>query len=291
MLDADAAALRPFEILPPDRPPSGLIVASPHSGALYPEAFLAASRLDRLNLRKSEDCFVNELFAAAPAAGAPLIHALFPRAYIDLNREPWELDPAMFEDALPDFVNRNSARVAAGLGTVARVVADGEPIYRGKLRFAEAAERVERLYRPYHAALEAMVAETVACHGVCLLLDAHSMPSLGARGEPVGRRADIILGDRIGTSCDPSVTRTAERVLRQQGYTVGLNAPYAGGFTTRHYGRPAAGRHCLQIELNRALYMDERSLAKKSYFGTLQADMTLLIEALAALPQTLKRPG
>lgn len=285
----DSVALPPpFEIVPAAAPRRALVVASPHSGACYSEDFLAAARLDPRTLRKSEDCFVDEIFAAAPAEGAPLLKALFPRAYVDPNREPYELDPAMFEDDLPDFVNRASPRVAVGLGTIARVVADGENIYRRKLRFAEAEARIETLYRPYHAALEGLVAETVARFGTCVLVDAHSMPSGSAKGETPRSRVDVVLGDRLGSSCHPAVTRTAERVLRQRGYAVALNTPYAGGFTTRHYGRPEISRHCLQVEINRALYVDEKTLERKPFLAQLKEDMTELMHALGyLLPEML----
>jgi N-formylglutamate amidohydrolase len=278
-------APQPFEILMPTAPRRPLVVASPHSGDHYPAEFLAASRLDALTLRKSEDCFVDDICALAPSLGAPLLRALFPRAFVDCNREPWELDPLMFEDALPDFVNCQSPRVAVGLGTIARLVADGEAIYRRKLRFAEAEARIETFYRPYHVALGALIDETVGQFGACILVDAHSMPSIGAGPGPARarRRVDIVLGDRMGSACHPLVIETAERVLRDQGYQVIRNTPYAGGFTTRYYGRPADGRHALQIELNRALYMDEGRLERKPYLATLRADIGLVIDALGAI--------
>ncbi len=289
VMDALPPCSAAFEILAPVQQLLPLVVASPHSGARYPDDLIAASRLDPIALRKSEDCFVHLIFADAPALGVPLLHALFPRAYIDPNREPYELDPVMFEDKLPPFVNCHSPRVAVGLGTIARVVADGEPIYRRKLRFAEAEHRIEQLYRPYHAALEQLIAATMADFGGCLLIDAHSMPSTSTRAEAGRRRVDMVLGDRLGTSCHPAVTRAAEACLKAQGYSVALNMPYAGGFTTRHYGRPDDGRHCLQIELNRALYMDERTLAPKPYLDRLRGDMAALIEALGRLtPEQLK---
>ena len=275
----------PFEIMMPTAARRPLVVASPHSGDYYPSEFLAASRLDPLTLRKSEDCFVDEICGLAPELGAPLLRALFPRAFVDCNREPWELDPLMFEDALPDFVNHSSPRVAVGLGTIARLVADGQPIYRRKLRFAEAESRIAMLYRPYHAALGDLIDETVAAFGACVLLDAHSMPSVGTGPGPARgrRRVDVVLGDRMGTACHPLVIETAEQVLRDQGYQVIRNTPYAGGFTTRYYGRPAEGRHALQIELNRALYMDEARLARKPFLATLRQDIGLVMAALAAL--------
>ena len=283
-------APRPFEILLPTASRRPLVVASPHSGDQYPREFLAASRLDPLTLRKSEDCFVDEICGLAPDLGAPLLRALFPRAFVDCNREPWELDPLMFEDTLPDFVNHSSPRVAVGLGTIARLVADGQTIYRHKLRFAEVESRIESLYRPYHAALGELIDETVAGFGGAILLDAHSMPSVGAGpgASRARRRVDIVLGDRMGSACHPLVTETAEQVLHDQGYQVIRNTPYAGGFTTRHYGRPAEGRHALQIELNRSLYMDEARLERKPFLATLKQDIGLVLAALAAIdPEAL----
>jgi N-formylglutamate amidohydrolase len=267
-----------------------LVVASPHSGADYPDEFLAASRLDPLTLRRSEDSFVDEIFAAAPELGAPLIAARFPRAYLDVNREAWELDPAMFSDTLPHFVNARSPRVRMGLGTIARVVASGEEIYARKLRFAEAKRRVDRLYHPYHHALRRLVDETEAAFGLYLLVDCHSMPSAAsAAGGTEG--ADIVLGDCYGAACSPRIVEAARAFLAGRNFTVALNAPYAGGFTTGHYGNPRRGRHALQIEINRALYMDERSYARKPAFERLTADMTGLIAYLGEIMQDyLEKP-
>src|SRR4051812_5246686 len=201
--DADADRTQVFEILAPPVQTMPLVLASPHSGTSYPPDFLAASRLDAFSLRKSEDTFVDEIFMAAPLLGAPLIRALFPRAFLDANREAFELDPEMFADMLPAYVNVRSPRVAAGLGTIAKLVANGEEIYRGKLRFAEALARVDRFYNPYHSALGRLVEDTRARFGHCLLIDCHSMPSAGAPGEPdPGRpRVDFVLGDCYGASC------------------------------------------------------------------------------------------
>jgi N-formylglutamate amidohydrolase len=280
----------PFEIVPATAPAAPLVFSSPHSGAHYSAAFLASSRLDPTVLRRSEDAFVDELFAAAAAAnGAALVRALFPRAYVDPNREPWELDPAMFEGPLPAFVNRQSPRVAGGLGTVARVVANGAEIYRGKLDFAETRRRIEALYMPYHAALEALLARTQAQFGACLLVDCHSMPSVGGPmdRDPGRRRLDFVLGDCFGAACAPAVIATAESCLRDMGYAVGRNDPYAGGFITRHYGTPSAARHALQIEINRGLYMDELAIAKAPGFAKLAADLGVLVHKLADLSRTL----
>jgi N-formylglutamate amidohydrolase len=267
----------------PPRRAVPLVLASPHSGADYPVEFLAASRLDPLTLRRSEDSFVDEIFAAAPELGAPLLAARFPRAFLDVNREPWELDPAMFADPLPAFVNSRSPRVRMGLGTIARVVASGEEIYARKLRFAEARHRVESLYHPYHNALRQLVLDTEAAFGGYLLIDCHSMPS--AVSEVGGQDADIVLGDCHGAACAPRLVQAARAFLKERGFAVAVNAPYAGGFTTGHYGNPRRGRHALQIEINRGLYMDERRYLRKPGFDRLAAEMRGLVVHLAEIMQ------
>ena len=265
-----------------------LVLASPHSGSEYPAEFVAASRLDPLALRQSEDSFVDELFAAAPQLGAPLLSARFPRAYLDVNREAYELDPTMFSDVLPSYVNAGSPRVRIGLGTIARIVATGENIYAGKLRFADAERRIECLYQPYHQMLRRLVQETAGVFGGYLLVDCHSMPSSSSCGQS---GADIVLGDCYGAACAPSILEAARRFLADRGFRVAINAPYAGGFTTGFYGRPSAHRHALQIEINRALYMDERSYCRKPSFARLIKDLADLIERLGkaardCLPKT-----
>jgi N-formylglutamate amidohydrolase len=270
-----------------------VVFASPHSGTNYTDAFKAASRLDDKALRKSEDSFVDEIFGAAPEMGAPLIKALFPRAYMDPNREPFELDPEMFADPLPSFVNCHSPRIAAGLGTIARVVASGEEIYSGKLSFAEVADRINRLYRPYHRALQALVEETRELFGWCLLVDCHSMPSVGGPmdQDPGMSRVDFVLGDCFGASCDGALTRHVEHMLARPGYTVTRNIPYSGGFTTVHYGRPTAGVHALQIEINRALYMDEANFTRRPGLADLAACMRDLAQSMSALANPLAKTG
>jgi N-formylglutamate amidohydrolase len=290
---ACAPVAEPIDIVSNGQLGIPLVLASPHSGQHYPAEFLAASRLDPLTLRRSEDSYVDEIFGAAPGLGSPLLKACFARAYLDPNREPFELDPAMFEDALPDFVNRHSPRVRVGLGTIARVVASGEEIYARKLHFAEAVQRIERLYRPYHRALAQLVEATRNRFGFYLLLDCHSMPSttLPPRSGLGRGRVDIVLGDCHGTSCDPIVADTAQRILFDKGYSVVRNAPYAGGFTTTHYGKPGEGGHCLQIEIGRGLYMDERSYERKAFFTQLARDMRDLTVALAGIDPALLRPA
>lgn len=277
LLPAHQTTPPPFILIDPVDQTVPLVVASPHSGRDYAEAFLAAARLAPLDLRRSEDSFVEELFSGATAHGAPLLCAQFPRAYCDPNREAWELDPAMFADALPEWVNTTSPRVGAGLGTIARVVTSGEAIYRGKLRFADAEERVRACWQPYHDALAGLIERTRQRFGCCLLLDCHSMPA--GTGRLTG--PDFVLGDAHGTACTARVTALVEAVLLQSGYQVRRNDPYAGGYVTRHYGRPRDGVHALQIEVARRLYMDEATLRKAPGFAALQARMSNLIAEVA----------
>lgn len=285
--EASAEPAPPLRLLRPARQAVPLVFASPHSGTDYPEAFVAAARLDPHALRRSEDSFVDELFAGALDVGAPLLSATFPRAYCDPNREPWELDPAMFEEELPAWVNTTSARVGAGLGTIARIVASGEAIYRRKLRFAEAESRIHACWEPYHAALSALIESTRREFGACLLVDCHSMPvgSGSGRGAP----PDFVLGDAHGTACAPRITRLVERSLAELGYVVRRNDPYAGGYVTRHYGRPRDGIHALQIEIARNLYMDEARIEKLPGFDAIRADLDRLMLHLAGEAPALLR--
>ena len=330
-MDVPVALSPPFADLPvlverPGSQTTPLVFTSPHSGSDYPASFVAASRLDRMGLRRSEDSFVDELFGAAALYGAPMVRAMFPRAWCDVNREPWELDPAMFADALPSWVNTTSARVTSGLGTIARVVASGETIYRDKITFADAEQRVALCWQPFHDMVAALVQGTKAVFGQCVLIDCHSMPSFGSvtpglgtpglgapgvgadrvgvprlgaprpgalrpgapargRGE---RSVDIILGDVHGTSCAPYITRFVERRLIDLGYRVRRNDPYAGGYITRHYGRPRERVHALQIEIARDLYMDESRFERLDRFDEIRADISALIESLASRAMSLE---
>ena len=287
--DSDPGAA-PFLLSCPDAQSVPLVFASAHSGRDYPANFVATARLDALALRRSEDSFVDELFAAAPAHGAPLLAAQFPRAFCDANREAWELDPAMFAEPLPDWVNTTSPRVGAGLGTIARVVATGEAIYRDKLPFAEAERRVREYWQPYHDALGAVIAQTTARFGVCLLIDCHSMPAHGGAARGGAGPADIVLGDAYGTACAPAVTAVVERGLREMGYAVRRNDPYAGGYVTRHYGRPRDGVHVLQLEIARGLYMNEATIQRAPRFAIMRRHMEELIGTLVhAMPGLLAR--
>lgn len=279
----DFAATPPFAIRGGAEQRVPFVFNSPHSGSYYPPRFRAMARLDAHALRRSEDCYVDELFAGAVALGAPMLAANFPRAYLDVNREPWELDARMFADPLPSFANTRSARVAGGLGTVPRLVGEGLEIYGGKLRLAEAVSRVETIYKPYHECLKRLLARTHAGFGHAVLVDCHSMPASIRLGDS-GMRPDFIVGDRFGVACAPALTEAAIGVLTAMGYTVAHNKPYAGGFITEHYGRPARGLHALQIEINRGLYMDERTLRKTGGFEALCQDLTRFAADLMALP-------
>jgi len=277
----------PLRLARPVRQTAPVVFASSHSGRDYPAEFLAAARLDPIGLRRSEDCFVDDLFAEVPAHGAPLLSATFPRAFCDANREAWELDPAMFQDTLPAWVNTASPRVGAGLGTIARVVASGEAIYRDKLSFAEAERRVRGFWQPFHDALAELIAQTRAGFGACLLIDCHSMPVHGATGRNGVAPIDVVLGDAHGTACAARITRRIEQLFINLGYTVRRNDPYAGGYITRHYGRPREGVHVLQIEVARRLYMDEARIERGAGFASVQRDLTSLVAAIAAEAGTL----
>jgi N-formylglutamate amidohydrolase len=279
----------PFEVARPLALKMPFVFNSPHSGRVYPRAFLAASRLDSLTLRRSEDAYVEELFGFVAEMGAPLLYAHFPRAYLDVNREPYELDPALFRDGLPHYANTQSVRVVGGLGTIARIVSESDEIYREPLTVGAALERINRLYTPYHETLRTLLKEAEAEFGLAVLIDCHSMPS-NPMADQGGGRPDFVLGDRYGASCNGELTRLATAQLKSMGYVVALNKPYAGGYITEHYGRPQQGRHALQVEINRALYMDETSFAKSAGFERLKRDLEQVAKALAACVVGLKTP-
>ena len=262
-----------FKVACPAVQSAPFVWCSPHSGRIYPKAFLDSVRLNPLSLRKSEDCYVDELVGGVPGLGAPLITAEFPRAYLDVNREPYELDPELFAEPLPDFANTLSARVVGGLGTIARIVADGEDIYRRPLKLAAAFERIELLYKPFHAALADLLDQTHQAFGYAILVDCHSMPS-SLMTQNNGARPDFVLGDRFGSSCDPRLSAFVKDTLTRLGYETQMNRPYAGGFITEHYGRPTRGIHALQIEVNRGLYLHEAKMEKSLGFSRLQRDFT-----------------
>lgn len=272
------------EVLEPPAPTSPLIFASPHSGRDYPATLLKNARLDRHALRQSEDSYVDLLFETAPRYGAPLLRALFPRAYVDVNRARDELDPRMFADELPAAADTRSNRVIAGLGVIPRIVADGKDIYARKLRLADAEKRLTACYDPYHDALGRLIDGAIGAFGCAVVIDCHSMPSAGgAPVRPGERPIDIVLGDRFGASCAPAVTELADATLSDLGYEVTRNAPYAGGYVAASYGRPTTGVHVLQIEINRALYLDEKRIARTESFDRLRDAMVTLIQRMTGL--------
>src|SRR3954451_2406586 len=273
----------PFEIAEPARWRAPIIFNSPHSGSVYPDEFLKASRIELGALRRSEDSFMDELVGGLSDRGFPVVRVNFPRSYVDVNREPYELDPRMFLGRLPSFANTRSMRVAGGLGTIPRVVGDGQEIYRERLSVDDALGRIEALYKPYHRALRRLINKGHQAFGSVILVDCHSMPSIGiSRDEP--RRPDVVIGDRYGTSCSPLLPDIVERTMQDLGYSVGRNKPYAGGFITEHYGTPASGLHTIQLELNRAVYMDERRRERSQRFTQVATDLAALAGALAAVP-------
>src|SRR5579864_8425648 len=255
----------PFEALEPAECRGPVLFNSPHSGRIYPRAFLLTSRLDLATLRRSEDSFVDDLISGIAARGHPVMKAHFPRCYVDVNREPYELDPRMFDGRLPSFANTRSMRVA------------------------DALRRIDGLYKPYHRALRRLFMRLHRDFGAAMLVDCHSMPSTtGARDERP--RADLVLGDRYGTSCVAIVAETIEATMRGFGYAVSRNKPYAGGFITEHYGNPTTGLHAIQLEINRALYMDERRYERSASFARLASEFELLSDRLAAIPLEELRP-
>lgn len=276
----------PFDVLDEDTPMCPLVLSSPHSGAVYPRRFLDRTKLDLAILRRSEDAFVDDLFSGARGRGVPLIRARFPRAYLDLNREPYELDPRMFDGPIPAFANTRSLRVAGGLGTIPRIAGQAQEIYAARLPVGEAFGRIEKLYKPYHRRLRALLDRARAEFGVAVLIDCHSMPSgllQPKPAAPAGHRPDIVVGDRFGTSAAAVLVDLVVDTLEKLGYVVARNKPYAGGFITEHYGAPSANCHAIQIEISRALYMDERAITKSESFAATRDDLTKVVAALAAL--------
>jgi N-formylglutamate amidohydrolase len=275
-----ALLAQPFRVIRPQIQTVPFVFASGHSGRRYPQSLIAQSRLDPLTLRRSEDAFVDELFSGVAGLGAPLIAAEFPRAYCDVNRASGELDSGMFDSALNIAIDAPSPRVAAGLGVIPRIVRDGAEIYAGKLSPREAELRLSRLYRPYHAALAELAAETVRRFGVAVVVDCHSMPS--ALSVP-----DVVLGDRYGGSAPLLLTGWTENAFVGMRFSIARNAPYAGGYTTLLYGRAAHGLFGLQIEINRALYLDEDRILRKPVFDTIKKRLTETLARLTAIDPAL----
>ncbi|EDZ46850.1 N-formylglutamate amidohydrolase, putative [Rhodobacterales bacterium Y4I] len=273
-----------FSVISPQKLSSAVVFASPHSGTDYSDSFLAQSILGRKTIRSSEDAFVDRLFQAAPEFGAPLLTAVKPRAFLDLNRSPDELDPAVI-----DGVQRRgqNPRVASGLGVIPRVVANGRAIYRGKLTLAEAEQRISRYWHPYHQALKGLLEQAHRRFGQAILVDCHSMPheAIDTMSQTGAGKPEVVLGDRFGAAADSSVVDRIEAAFAAAGLKVARNTPFAGAYIAQTYGRPSRRQHAVQIEIDRALYMDEANILPNTNFGPLQKLLRQVTAEIAAIGQ------
>ncbi len=271
--------ISPYDLYPATAPRSCVIYSSPHSGRDYPAEFLASSVLDAQVIRSSEDAFVDLLFADAPRYGAPLLTARAPRAWLDLNRARDELDPAVIEDVPRPSLN---PRISAGLGVIPRVVSNGRAIYCGKISLAEAEARIASHWVPYHAQLLALMAEATALHGRAVLIDCHSMPHEAIDTFATAGRVkpQIVLGDRYGAAASSDIVDQIEAAFVAEGLRVARNAPFAGAYITQAYGRPSRGQHVVQIEIDRALYMDEAMVAPHCGFEAFRAAINRVMAAV-----------
>lgn len=281
---ADVTDPRPYHLWMPETISSAAVFSSPHSGREYPASLLDRTRLGPLAIRSSEDAFVDCLFAPAVDAGAPLLAAKAPRAYVDLNRGPEELDPAVISGVRATGLN---PRVAAGLGVIPRIVSEGQPIYNGKITKAEAEDRIQTFHRPYHTALESLMISAVRQFGYAIVFDCHSMPTDALRAAPrvKGVRADIVLGDRFGASAGRDYMAAARAAFTEAGFVVAANAPFAGGHITQRYGLPSRRRHAIQIEIDRGLYLDSKTMTPGRNYDDFAAALEEVIPALASLGQ------
>lgn len=273
-------AAEAFVLIEPAERATSVLFASPHSGSDYPAHFLASSILDERAIRSSEDAFVDRLFASATDHGAPLLAARAPRAFLDLNRSADELDPALIEGVRSAAHN---PRVSSGLGVIPRVVANGRSIYRGKIELHEARRRIADHWVPYHARLSALIDESLAAFGEAILIDCHSMPheAIESIGHSQGRRPDIVLGDRFGAAASSEIVDRIEAAFEAAGLRVARNAPFAGAYVTQHYGRPARGQHAVQIEIDRALYMNEQAIRPNNNFENFKAIIDEIVADIA----------
>ena len=277
-----------YDLIYPDRRDTAVVFASPHSGRDYSEAFRARARLQGVALRSSEDAFVDRLFEHAPKAGAPLLRAGAPRAYVDLNRGPDELDPALIEGV---GKRGHNPRVASGLGVIPRVVSGGRAIYDGKLGLEEARARIDTFWRPYHAALARLLDQAHGQFGSAILIDCHSMPheAMDAVARAGAGRPDVVLGDRFGAAAGALIVDRIEAAFRKAGLTVARNAPFAGAYITQTYGRPLRNRHAVQIEIDRGLYMDEATVRPNAGFKPLQSLLATVIEEVTDIGRPAMR--
>ena len=259
-----------YNLTMPDIRTTAVVFASPHSGREYPWSFVRRTILDERTLRSSEDAFVDKLFDSAPLHGAPLLTAIAPRAWIDVNRSAEELDPALIEGVKRTAHN---PRVASGLGVVPRVVANGRAIYRGKITRKEADARIEEFWKPWHLALNTLMDDSTSLFGEAILIDCHSMPheAIETISSPRGKRPEIVLGDRFGAAAGSDIVDKIEAALTSASLRVARNAPFAGAFVTQNYGRPARNRHVVQVEIDRSLYMNEQMVRPNNNFPAFKA--------------------
>ncbi|MEH6524508.1 MAG: N-formylglutamate amidohydrolase [Sneathiella sp.] len=281
------AASNPVSIKWPKEWSLPFIFSSPHSGRHYPQDFINNSQLEFSALRQSEDFLVDELFSAVPSFGAPILCAQFPRAYCDVNREAFELDPNMFTTPLPKYVSTNSSRLSSGIGTIPKVVGAGQEIYAKKLEFEEIRNRIDECYFPYHHALRQLISDGLKRFGVIYLIDCHSMPAVRPGARFGNKRPEIILGNRYGTSCESAFFYRSLDHFESFGYRVGHNSPYAGGFITTHYGKPDKNVHALQIEISRELYMDQKTLTPNEGFENLRNNLSRYVGELGMYDSSL----
>ncbi len=271
-----------YHLTRPLRRQSSVVFASPHSGSDYPASFVRQTQLDRHGIRSSEDAFVDLLFDGAPDFGAPFLKAGAPRAFVDLNRSPDELDPALIEGARR---HGHNPRVASGLGVIPRVVANGRAIYKGKLPMAEAQRRIDLYWCPYHSALKGLLDESHRLFGEAILIDCHSMPHEAMDGvsRSLGRRAEIVLGDRFGAAASGDVVDRIEAAFASAGLTVSRNAPFAGAYVAQSYGRPSRRQHAVQIEIDRSVYMNEKTIRPNASFDSFRATLRGIIAEIVAI--------
>ncbi|WP_170576315.1 N-formylglutamate amidohydrolase [Ruegeria atlantica] len=272
----------PYVLDMPASRTSCVVFSSPHSGRNYPESLLNRTVLSENVIRSSEDAFVDQLFASAVEFGAPVISAVMPRAYLDLNRSAEELDPALIQGARRSGHN---PRVASGLGVIPRVVANGRAIYRGKLTMDEARLRIDTCWRPYHARIKSLLKESHETFGQAILIDCHSMPheAVAMASNSKSRRPDVVLGDRFGASASVEVVDQIEAAFVAAGLNVARNAPFAGAYVTQTYGRPARQQHAVQIEVDRALYMDEAKIEPNENFAAFQEILRDVIQDIVRI--------
>lgn len=284
--DGQGMTGRAYQVMRPMRRTTSVVFASPHSGRSYPADFLDRAAIDTLQIRSSEDAFIDLLFAAAPLQGAPLIVAGAPRAYVDLNRSSDELDPALVEGVRRSAHN---PRIASGLGVIPRVVANGRAIYSGKIPWAEAQARIDGYWRPYHGMLQGLIDEAHLAFGEAILVDCHSMPheAMETAGPPGMPRADVVLGDRFGAAASASVVERIEAAFASAGLRVARNMPFAGAYVAQHYGRPSRRQHAVQVEIDRALYMNEATVEPLADFDAFRRVLAGVIAEIAAIG----RPG